>query len=405
MNGNAVEQNNNKLNLDYLDYPKIFNKKNYYRAFIKMSEDSFKQRMYKNEMKLLKAINENFENSEKCNMFISMNTFFKPRRITENIAQLENLYVDLDYYKTRYSVHDILSYIYNNEDIIPLPSLIMSSGQGLYLIWHIKPCPLKALALWTALERYFCEVLKDFGADLKATDASRFLRIPGSLNLKNNKKVEILEKFNTKYTLNELKDLYFKISNKTSKKQKKTVTKVTHLFNTYSLHFERTRDLIKLCELREYNMTGYREIILFLYRYYMNIILDDEKQALNNTLDLNNKFKDKLTEIEVERATKSANKSYKDKKYKYTNKKLIELLDITNDEMKSLKTIISKEIKYNRNNENRSLKRRNEQGLTKKQVEILELKQKIKTLREQGFTQVAISKQLKKSIRTIKNYS
>lgn len=51
-----------------------------------------------------------------------------------------------------------------------------------------------------------------------------------------------------------------------------------------------------------------------------------------------------LTEKEVIRATKSAEKVYQDKNkdYKYKNDTLIELLDISEEEQQHLKTIISK---------------------------------------------------------------
>ena len=64
-------------------------------------------------------------------------------------------------------------------------------------------------------------------------------------------------------------------------------------------------------------------------------------------------FRQPLSENEVIRATKSAEKVYKDKNkdYKYKNETLINLLEITDEEQKEMKTIISKDEYKKRNNE------------------------------------------------------
>ena len=102
-------------------------------------------------------------------------------------------------------------------------------------------------------------------------------------------------------------------------------------------------DIIKLCELREYDLKGHRELILFLYRYYLCYFTEDVEKALYDTLELNNMFRQPLSENELIRATKSAEKVYKDKnkEYKYKNETLINLLEITDEEQKEMKTIIS----------------------------------------------------------------
>lgn len=405
-----------KSNDELIDFNSIFeythildknsNNKSY-RAFIKMNQNKFSQRMYKSEKNLVKAINETFDSEEEYNLFLSMNTFYKMKRATENISQLENLYIDLDYYKKNLRLESVLYFLEKDyfNSVIPEPNLIINSGQGLYLIWHIRPVPIRALPLWQSIQRYFLESLKEFGADAAAIDPVRFLRLPGTVNLKNNAAVSIIEKNETSYTINEIQEEYFKVTKKSSNKHKKTVGKVTKLFNTYSLYWARITDLIKLCELRQYDMEGHRELVLFLYRYWSCLVLDDEERALEDTLELNSRFTEKLKKREVIKATESAERYFKDKKYNYSNKRLVELLAITGEEQTQLKTIISKSEKYTRKNKIRNEKRRDETGLTKKQKEIIELQKKIKTLRQQGFTYVAIAKQLNKSVRTIKNYS
>ncbi|SFB38539.1 hypothetical protein [Clostridium frigidicarnis] len=404
---NAVLRDNNENN-DLVNYIEMLSEnaeRHRYRAFIKMNQKHFSQRMYKTEKNLMKAIDETEKEDEIYNLFLTLNTFYKPKRTTENIAQFENLYIDLDYYKKGLRLESVLFFLEKDyfNSLIPTPNLIIDSGKGLYLIWHIKPVPIKALPLWQAIERYFLECLKNLGADPVAVDPVRFLRIPGTINLKYNSTVKILETNETSYTLNEIQHEYFTITKKSSPKHKNRVEKITKLFNAYSLYWTRIRDLVRLCEMREYDVAGHRELILFLYRYWSCMILD-ENEALENTLEINSRFTEKLSKIEVKKATKSAERYYKNKKYNYSNERLIELLNISYEEQQKLETIISKEEKYSRKNQVRNLKRRNEEGLTKREKDKLELEKSIKTLRQQGFTQKQIAKELKKDIRTIKRY-
>ena len=66
-----------------------------------------------------------------------------------------------------------------------------------------------------------------------------------------------------------------------------------------SLYYARIQDIIKLCELREYDLKGHRELILFLYRYYLCYFLEDTKKALEDVLELNREFREPLRETEV----------------------------------------------------------------------------------------------------------
>lgn len=46
-----------------------------------------------------------------------------------------------------------------------------------------------------------------------------------------------------------------------------------------SLYQGRILDLVKLCELRNYDVKGHREIILFLYRYYLCYFYEDRAEC------------------------------------------------------------------------------------------------------------------------------
>ena len=174
---------------------------------------------------------------------------------------------------------------------IPTPNFIIDSGRGLYLIWLIKKVPRMALPLWKAVEEYFYRTLKEFGADIQALDATRILRIPGSINSKTHTEVKIIDNYDYLYDLREIQNEYMPELSEKAPIRLGRPKKVKYIYRERSLYYARIQDLIKLCELREYNLKDHRELILFLYRYYLCYFTEDIEKSLNDTLELNNMFK------------------------------------------------------------------------------------------------------------------
>lgn len=134
--------------------------------------------------------------------------------------------------------------------------------------------------------------------------------------------------------------------------------------------------------LRNYEVTGYREIICFLYRYWLCCYTNDPEEALNQTHTLNLQFTVPLPFHEVERATRSAEKAWEARNneeanriaiekgypgagYNLRNSKIIEWLDITREEQRHLTTIIDGVEKRRRKRERDKAyqeKRRRERG-------------------------------------------
>jgi len=164
------------------------------------------------------------------------------------------------------------------------------------------------------------------------------------------------------------------------------------------------QDLEILCHIRNFDVEGNREVILFLYRYWSCCYLGDVEDALKRTLEFNKRFKKPLSEGEVLSATNSAEKCYfdKDKVYNYYNETLIDLLGITKGEQKYLKSIISDDEKKFRKNEYKKSankeKRRNENGLTKREQGKQEMINVVKEKLNQGLGVKAIAKELNMSV-------
>lgn len=336
------------------------------------------------------------------NIYITLNTFYKPCRRLENVKELNCLYIDLDYYKTGKVRSQILMDLEKNyfNKKIPIPNYVLDSGRGLYLIWRINKVPSQALPLWKAIQDYFYNQLKSLGADRQALDSTRILRVPNSINSKSNTVVSIIEQYDYVYDLREIQNNFLPTL-KPKEKKKGRPSKINFIYRERSLYYARIQDIIKLCELREYDLKGHREIILFLYRYYLCTFTEDLTKALNDVLELNNMFTQPLKENEVIKATRSAEKCYLDKikEYKYKNDTLIELLEISEEEQTYMTTIISK-AEYKRRKRIRNKKNYDSdkakkiyqeqlktQGKLSKKEEISQRRAKIKDLLGQGLTQ------------------
>lgn len=345
------------------------------------------------------------------NIYITPNTFYSTYRRLEYIKELNALFIDLDYYKTKFTKEQILMNLEENyfNQSIPIPNFVIDSGRGMYLLWLINSVPSKALPLWKGVEEYLFNQLKSFGADRQALDATRILRVPGSINSKSKTVVDIIDEYDYIYDLREIQKEFLPDLDEVKKKKRGRPKKIIFVHRERSLYYARIQDIIKLCELRGYDLKGHREIILFLYRYYLCSFTEDIEKALNDVLELNGMFKQPLSEREVIRATRSAEKCYldKNKKYKYKNDTLIELLEITEYEQTYMITIISKKEYKKRNNEYNKKKYYNklkvEGKLTKKQ-QLEKIRGKIKSLREKGFKNKDICKELDLAESTLKRH-
>ena len=173
-------------------------------------------------------------------------------------------------------------------------------------------------------------------------------------------------------------------------------------------------------------MTGYRNMAVHCYAYWKGIYVRDNYELENIVIEFNNAFTEPLKETEVQAVLrcipkaidkfiayeqglrsgerKRVSKGMRDKDgYWYKNETLIDRLGITKSEQKHMKTIIGIDEKYDRNNERRRNKRRNEEGLTKKQQELQDLKIKILALKEQNLSNRAIGRKLEISETKVRN--
>lgn len=324
-----------------------------YIALAKKENGAFRQRLYKP-----KEIEQQLSEWIGDDVYFSQNTFYKPARRVDTVRQLRALYVDIDCHLFNYAPEWVLGRLELDlfKTKIPEPNIVTFSGRGLNCVWFIEPAPYKALSLWQAVQDYITNQFKEMniGTDQKATDAARVFRIAGSINSKSGETVLVQQRHNYRYTLREIQADYLPEltpkKDRNGRTKKGRTSKKAHIYNTYTLHHARMMDIAKLVELRAGDVKGLRENICFLYRYWACCFVGDPKEALRQTLELNAEFKPPLHEREVITATRSAETAFSKREdaksmgtygegYNYSNEKLIELLEISEDEQRHLSTI------------------------------------------------------------------
>ena len=360
------------------------------------------------------------EYKNKRDVYYTPNTFNSPiKRHREHLWQLHRLYIDIDNKKGTRAI-DQFEVVGAIEELvqakkIPQPTEYINSGRGIHVYWDIHHCHIMLLDLWDKIEDYLFNQLKVLEKDIenieidkRATDPTRLLRLPGTINSKNNSKCySMLKREENIYNIFDLKKAYIKP--KSTYKKNKSNLAYLPTKNLYTLNKSRIEDFKTIVSLRNGEVDGYRNSLIMFYSYHYRLINEiTVEELIKVTREFNKSFKKSYSIKELISVCRSINRVVKhfqeeeSKGYKFTNKYIIEALDITEQEQKKLLTIISTGEKYRRNNERRTP--RNEEGLTPKQAELKELKKKVLKLKEQGLSNRAIAKELNCSegkIRTI----
>lgn len=343
------------------------------------------------------------------NVYISLNTFYRDKRTVECLKRLNALYVDIDCYKLGLDKQSVLARLEDDyfEKIIPCPTFVIDSGRGLYLIWKLRNEDRNALPRWTKVQQYLTDALHELGADPACKDAARILRVPFTINTKSDTKVEILRFFDVTYKIRDIELEFNLVCPKGS--YKRADGNMTHPYNTATEPMRKyasklaSRSGADLPDFDDYKATqewiaqmhhatggdngtdqnssmkknkkishvlkGYcndietlfgmrqgadckREIALFLYRLFNYELTQDRELALTRTLELNASFSCPFSEKYVIKATKSAERKIdKGDTYHYKRETIIEVLDITAEEMKELSYLVDEERRKERKKE------------------------------------------------------
>lgn len=314
-------------------------------------------------------------------------------RRKSTLASIATLFVDIDYYKNPAlaskrpeTIRDMILEKCTALGI-PTPSIILDSGQGLQAKWFHEPLPRKALPRWEAAEQHLVKLFDNLGADLAVRDATRILRVLHTVNQKTGKLVRVLHADSAeKHTFNDLCDKLlpytqeqirdFRSASKDARKeklssqQKSAVINFNSIqgFSTRTLNWSRFTDLQMLLKLRNYDMgEGLREPLSFylanqyalchqkqyadphIYQEILRLVKDTHPGVTHARAQ---EKAQRLLRL-MKRASEGGVVKYAGKEYTplYTpkNETLIDLFEISSDEMKSMSTIISPSEKKKRN--------------------------------------------------------
>lgn len=362
------------------------------------------------------------EYKDKRDIYYTPNTFNSPIKRQRNyLWQLHRFYIDIDHKKgTRaiesFEVVGAIEQLVENKKI-PEPTEYINSGRGIHVYWDIANCHIMLLDLWEKIENYLFNQVKGIEKDIenievdkRATDPTRLLRLPGTINSKDNSKCySMLKREDNIYNIFDLKKAYIK-PNKAYKKNKSNIAYLPTK-NLYTLNKSRLEDFKAIVSLRNGEVKGYRNTLIMLYSYHYRLINEiTVEELINITKEFNKSFREPYKIRELISVCRSVNRTVKhfqedeSKGYKFTNKYIIESLDISEQEQKKLLTIISTDEKYRRKNLKRNAARRNEDGLTSRQQQKLNTMKVIKELKGQGLSQSKVSKESGYSIALVKRY-
>ncbi|MGG3805383.1 AsnC family protein [Metabacillus fastidiosus] len=330
---------------------------------------------------------------KKRDVYLSLNAFEYGSRTAQSLRQIRNIGVDIDCYKLNISVieaiEEVKKLIFAAR--IPNPNLLIHSGRGIQLIYSISGGASPKMAFLSQyITTQFISELKHIGADTSGTDVTRVFRLPYSVNSKNNKQVTVDLWRSLEYSLQELYSYCTPLEQrrKPSKKQKGTLVTLPSkvgLKNLYSLNTARKSDLELLVTLRHGDIEK-RNVLTYIYAYTVALILKNKEATIEFARQLDSRFIDPQ---KVKKLVETAGNAYDDamtffeefKKRDFTmwyktadgikrpmkNVTIIEELEITQEEMQQLTTIINADVKYQR-----KVEKRREQGIQEREQYIKE---------------------------------
>lgn len=380
--------------------------------------------------------------------YISVNSFYKHRRLTDNIKEIKAIQLEYDNHSSGFEMTDaIFNCVINLLEMdylgikVPYPTLIVRTGRGMQLIWRLDNCHDKRLQQKVAKSLF--EELKEFDLfglemDAQVLDLARVFRLPGTMHTMTQSITEIYSNTGEIFELEDIiygycPELVDEEKNTMESKRKYTVKKTDRKvkytdkhWNYYVLNSKRVEDLESLFKLRDGRFERCRNFFMHLYCYHLALVTQNKDYTMEKALEIDSKFSAQCdgslgrnhvkhiinsTFEKAKRLLESKNKKDYNLKdvYRYTNDRIIDMLKITVEEQKKMKTIRSKEIYkgiHRKDCLNNYYKKRYEKikngEIVTKTSKIEDEVFKVKNLKGQGFKNKDIALALNISLSTVK---
>jgi hypothetical protein len=239
-------------------------------------------------------------------VFFTQNAFnpFRPlRRFIGNVQVLTSCWADVDFYNVPelrdLQPLEVYERILEAHPWLPEPTVVKSSGRGLYLSWvfneRVHADDGKKARWLFAMDR-LAELLKPFGADANAKDLTRVLRVAGSINPKNGAVVALVTNVVGKpVKFGAFTDQVIDATNpanvvrlpngrrppRTSKPLQRSLGRTPQ--GAYRLHCERMADYETLVRLRGGKLSDGRKRMMFWFSVSAAWTCSSTAEAINQT--------------------------------------------------------------------------------------------------------------------------
>ena len=281
-------------------------------------------------------------------VFFSLNSFYRKKKLASEVRHINAFCLDFDFYKLkRYETYEPAAFYEVFRRHLELtPTAVVDSGRGLYVIYAFQHCSYHMDRLYHSVMKHFLKKFEKYGMDPRALNTTQVIRLPGTINSRTGRIVQVLELNDTEYTLQQLaKQLPWSkeqvsVHKKEGKKKRKKVD--WDLSKRRPYYKDYYKDFQKLIALRnrkgEYE--GYRETLLWIAREkatWLGYTIDESVQLANQ---LNEQFHHPLTALQVEKQCRpSSNRAA------CNIDTIIDRLQITAEEQQHMKVLKRKSLK------------------------------------------------------------
>ncbi len=353
------------------------------------------------------------------NVYQSQNGF-AGRRVVDRVSALTSCYVDLDTYKqgsNPASVDDVLDQVHRHCPWLPLPTFVVYSGRGWYLQWIFRePLNRGLLPRWQLVQKTLVDQLAELGADRACTDAARVLRIVGSKNTKSGRLVEGCMQTGERLSFAAFEravkrglDLPQPAPRASPERRPSTASPAQRkqYLRGLELHQARMADCHTLAELRgSPRMADCRHRLLLVYAISLAWYCQDPREAEREAqafcaahfLNGGTYLRQRVHSVFRRMAEAQAGVAHLwqgqkvDWRYRLRNSSILSLLEVTPDEQRQLRTLISSGEK-----ERRRVAKRREAGVEPRGDYLRraeERRSEAARMRREGLTQRAIADRL-----------
>lgn len=322
--------------------------------------------------------------------YITQNSFSGHRRLVKDVLELGALYADLDYYTAPdlngRAPEAVMEMALKLLGAMPEPSLVISSGRGIQLVWQHHPVGRKELPRWNDTQTSLYRSLRGVGADAAARDAARVFRLVGTINSKSGATVRTLHNTGQVHDFEKLVESMPMVEPERDpsgdgadvydlriERAKRGGFKGPRQWSEETLWEARLTDLQTLRRLRYGRQMGdFKDRWLFLAGVAMSWLVDSYEVLQRELMALaqevgwlegrrsRRKLKavfDRIKMLARGETVEFAGRQW-DPRFHFKNETISEWLEITPEEERRMVTLIGHDEYRRRDNESRRLKRR-----------------------------------------------